>query len=137
MQSLILDTNVIISGLIGHSIPYNILELVLERRVKLFISQMILEEYIDVLSREKFSKCADFTANANIVLSTIEEIAIGFNPKDKVTILKDVEDNKFLELVQISNADFLITGNTNDFIIKVFGSTKIITPSEYWNTYKP
>jgi hypothetical protein len=41
-----------------------------------------------------------------------------------------------LELVKISNADFIITGNTNDFKMKSFFNTRIVTPREYWEEYK-
>lgn len=49
MQKLILDTNVIVSGLISNSIPTKILyELVLTRKVELCLSEEILDEYISL-----------------------------------------------------------------------------------------
>ena len=54
-----------------------------------------------------------------------------------VNEFSDKDDNKFLELSSQSKADFLITGNTNDFTIKRYKRTKIVTPKEYWENYKP
>jgi predicted nucleic acid-binding protein len=52
-----------------------------------------------------------------------------------LNIIKDEKDNRFLELAVASDADFLITGNTNDFTMNQYGKTKIATPEEFINTY--
>lgn len=59
-----------------------------------------------------------------------------YEPKDKLDIIEDEPDNRILELSKISEADFIITGNTNDFTMKTFGKTRILTPKEYWEEYK-
>ena len=66
-------------------------------------------------------------------MSEISEI---YEPTTKLKIIKDESDNRLLELAQISKADFIITGNTNDFTIKIYERTKIITPREYWEEFK-
>jgi predicted nucleic acid-binding protein len=40
-------------------------------------------------------------------------------------------------LALASNADFLTTGNTKDFILNEYKNTKILTPREYWDVYAP
>lgn len=42
----------------------------------------------------------------------------------------------FLELADISKADFIITGNTNDFTMQIYNQTRILTPKEYWEEFK-
>jgi predicted nucleic acid-binding protein len=42
-----------------------------------------------------------------------------------------------LELAEESKADFIITGNTNDFTMNKHKKTKIVTPKEYWENYRP
>ncbi len=138
MQKVIIDTNVIVSALISKGIPFKIIyELVLNEKVKICISDELFEEYVDVLNREKFSRFPDFKTNANIVISIIDELAIHGNPVQEVEMLKDLDDDKFLELAIEVDADFIITGNTRDFTIKEIRTTKIVTPAEYWNNYKP
>jgi putative PIN family toxin of toxin-antitoxin system len=139
MLSLILDTNVVISGLIGKSSPYKILELILTKKVILFISDDIFEEYVAVINRDKFSHFTDFISKASIVLNRIDEIAVKYNPNEKVDVLTDKDDNIFLELALCSNANYLVTGNIKDFKIPVFNKTNIVTPSgflEKFRTYK-
>ena len=138
MQRVIIDTNVIVSALISKGIPSKIIyELVLDEKVKICISDEIFEEYIDILNREKFSRFPEFKTNANIVISIIDELAFHENPVQEIKVLKDLDDNKFLELAIEVDADFIITGNTRDFTIKEIGTTKIVTPTEYWDNYRP
>jgi putative PIN family toxin of toxin-antitoxin system len=138
MQKIIIDTNVFVSSLIQRSYPYYIVsEVFSNRRIKLCISEELMEEYINVLNRDKFSKFQDFAANAKVLLKDIERIAAIFSPSTKFNIIKDVDDNKLLELSYCAKADFLITGNTNDFTMKEFKKTKIVSPAEYWSTYMP
>jgi predicted nucleic acid-binding protein len=59
-----------------------------------------------------------------------------FIPAIKVDIMSDTKDNVLLELADICSADFLITGNTNDFTFSQYKETKIVTPKEYWNNYQ-
>jgi len=138
MQKIILDTNVIVSALISNSIPTKILyELVLNKLIKPCLSKEIFAEYIEVLERDKFSKFHSFKSKANLVLIQLREISEFYETDRKIEILTDISDNKFLELASISSADYLITGNTLDFTITEFEYTKILTPRQYWEKYKP
>ena len=138
MQKIILDTNVIISGLISNSIPTEILyKLVLSEKVDTCLSDEIFSEYVEVLNREKFVKYSNFKTKANVVLNRIREISTFYKTDRKIDILSDTSDNKFLELAALSFADFLITGNIIDFQLTEFEYTKILTPREYWDNFKP
>ena len=136
MQKIILDTNVIVSSLIQKSYPYLIVEHCIDRNAIICISNAILEEYLEVLGRPKFSKFPDFKTNADFLIARLSEISETYEPKDKLDIIEDEQDNRILELAKISEADFIITGNTNDFTMKTFGKTRILTPKEYWEEYK-
>jgi len=136
MQKLIIDTNVLVSALIQKSYPYFIFfNCVLENRFEICISDDLLEEYLEVINRPKFSKYPDFLIKAELVISQIEGIATKFFPKNRIEIIADSPDNRLLELAFEAKADFIITGNTNDFTMAEFGGTKIISPKEFWDLY--
>ncbi|MEO8209963.1 MAG: putative toxin-antitoxin system toxin component, PIN family [bacterium] len=119
MQKVILDTNVIISSLISKGIPSKIVEeLVIEQKVRICLSKEILDEYIGVINRRKFSIFKNFYVNAEILIDYIDIVSLRYSPEVKLKILSDLSDNKFLELAVTSKADFLITGNVKDFYIK-------------------
>ncbi len=138
MQRVVIDTNIIVSSLINEGYPSKIINgLILGKKVSLCLSKVVWEEYVEVLNREKFSKYPSFKANAEIVLSKIDDLALYFQPNLEIDVIKDKSDNKFLELAVFSNTDFLITGNTLDFTIKKFEKVRIVTPREYWENHRP
>jgi putative PIN family toxin of toxin-antitoxin system len=136
MQRIVIDTNVLVSALIQKSYPYLIISnLFLNKNIEWCVSDEVLQEYHDVLKRNKFSKYPGFLSKAEALLATIETTAIKFIPKIKLQIISDYDDNIFLELAAESKADFLITGNTNDFTLNSYKQTKIVTPREFWEKY--
>ncbi len=138
MQKIVHDTNIIVSALIQRSYPFLIIYyLFLEDKFELCLSDELLAEYYTVLLRPKFSKYPDFILKAKSVLTSIESKSIKYFPDTKTDLIKDKDDNKILELSLISKADFIITGNTNDFTFPLFRNTKIVGPNEYWEKWKP
>ncbi len=137
MQKIIIDTNVLVSALIQRNYPNFILDnYVLENLVQVCISTDLFKEYLEVLNRPKFSKYHDFVNKAEYVLAQIEARATKFYPTIRLEIIGDCADNRLLELAVESKADFIITGNTNDFIMADFKGTEIVTPKEYWDNYR-
>ena len=137
MQKVIIDTNVLVSALIQRNYPnFILLYCVFENHVELCISDDLFEEYLKVLNRPKFSKYPDFQNKTEFVLAQIESKATKFYPKERLEILDDKDDNRLLELASESKADFIITGNTNDFTMTDFKGTKVVSPKAYWDNFR-
>jgi len=136
MQKIVIDTNVLVSSLIQRSYPYHIVvEVFSNDKIQVCLSDDLFAEYLNVLNRDKFSRFPDFVANAQALLVDLEKIAVNYIPTVHIEIIKDLDDNKLLELAETCQADFLITGNTNDFTIRDYKGTRIVTPKEYWTDY--
>ena len=59
-----------------------------------------------------------------------------FQPDITLSVIsKDASDNKFVELAVYAEADFLITGNTNDFTFPQYQQVEIISPRQYWEEH--
>jgi hypothetical protein len=137
MQKIIIDTNVLVSALIQRGYPYFIVyNYVLENLVEICISEELFSEYLTVLNRPKFSKYPDFISKAEIILAQIESKATKFSPKIKIDIIKDYDDNRLLELASEAKADFIITGNSNDFTMIEYKGTRIVNPKDYWDNFR-
>lgn len=130
-----LDTNVVISGILSKSYPYRILyELVAEQRVNLLLSASVLSEYKTVLSWDKFSRVAGFKQKADAVLHHIERVGLIQKPDIILDVIRDEADNRFLELAVFAGADYLITGNSQDFTFDKYENVAIVSPAVYWQT---
>jgi len=138
MQKIVVDTNVMVSALIQRSYPFRIInDLFLEGKFQLCVSDELLEEYFKFLSRPKFASFQDFFVRTESLLVDIETKATKFIPAIKLNLISDEADNRILELADICEADFIITGNTNDFTFPAYKQTKIISPKQYWEDHQP
>jgi uncharacterized protein len=134
MPSAIVDTNVLISSIISRGYPHQILfDQFLDGKFELFISNELLNEYFSVLQRPKFLKYPDFVRRAEFLVERIQRKATMFEPDVTVKEIHDDADNRLLELALVSKADFIVTGNFNDFTFTSFGKTKVIDPKSFWN----
>ncbi len=133
MQRIILDTNVIVSSLLQRSYPFLIVnELFIRNDIELCLSEPLISEYYEVLQRKKFSKYPDFVTKAEALLADIERKAKFYYPTITLSIIPDEPDNRLLELAEESNAEFLVTGNTDDFNFDSYKFVKIISPRDYY-----
>lgn len=130
---LILDTNVLVSALIQRNYPYFIVDRIFaDRSLQLCISDKLFAEYLDVLNREKFSRFPDFHARAQLLLADIESLSLKFTPTQTVDIISDDADNRLLELTETCHADYIVTGNTNDFTMAEYKGTKVVSPKDFF-----
>lgn len=133
MLKVILDTNVLVSSLIQRSSPFLVIQFIIKtKEIKLCISNSLWQEYDEVLSREKFMKYPFFVENAKDLLVDFKEKAENYFPTVILDILEDQSDNRFLELAETCNADYIITGNTKHFPMKEYKGTRIVSPREFW-----
>ena len=105
---VVLDTNVIVSGL---NFPGNerlVLELALRGRFELCLSPFILEEVAGVLGR-KFDWDEERTAQA---LQAIENAATVVEPRRLPEVIEGGHaDSRILDCAMEASADYLVTGD--------------------------
>jgi putative PIN family toxin of toxin-antitoxin system len=131
MIRLVLDTNTLISA-VGwrDSKQGKILEACLFKKYLLIESDDLLKEFLEVISRPKFSFISEEQKREFVtrLLSHCEIV----EPKKKLNIIKqDPADNKVLECSLAGKAHYIITGGRHLLNLKQFGKTAILTASEF------
>ena len=105
---VVLDTNVVVSGL---NFPGNerlVLELALRGRFELYLSPFILEEVTGVLGR-KFGWDEDRVSEA---CRALEKAAAVIEPRRLPDVIEANEaDNRILECAMEASAEYLVTGD--------------------------
>ena len=124
MQTLVIDTNVIISAAISDKgNPAKVIKMVSDGKLQLCYNARILSEYADVLSRQKFR----FSLEKQMALiKKIVEIGIIVDPAPSDMLLPDESDRIFYDTAKTSGA-VLITGNIKHYPTESF----IMTPADY------
>ncbi len=133
MIRVVLDTNVIVSGLLAaDSLPATILDLALQGKIHAALSPSILAELDRVLRRQRFAfeprKIGSFIA----LFKSRSKLV---SPKKTLNLCKrDSSDNRFLECAEAAKAEFLVTGNKPHFPPRHM-KTLVVTPREFWDAY--
>jgi uncharacterized protein len=130
---IVLDTNIIVSAmLVTHGLPHKCLQAILtDERFILCLSDEVFEEYRTVLTRARFQKYPHFIDRVEAFFEELPKHARWFEPTEKINMLADPDDNKFLELAKEAKAHYLITGNTIDFTLTRFETTIVIQPNAW------
>lgn len=124
----VIDTNVILASLLSKhndSATVRVMTEVMNGRIIPLYHQDILDEYEEVLCREKFHlKESQITK----VINSIRDNGVEIFPKPTGEILIDMDDLIFYEVAMKKRDDdsYLVTGNKKHYPIKNF----IVTPAE-------
>ena len=115
----------------------NFFMIIPNEKITLCLSEDVLNEYwrVSVYARIR-KKYPDYTEKMNFLIEAIQEVGVLYFPSQKFTIIKDSSDNKFLDLAYEAKADYIMTGNKNDFSIHQFEQTKIVAPKEFFELYE-
>jgi len=126
---IVLDTNVLISGIIT---PFGnaarILDMLVVGELHALYDDRMLAEYREVLHRPKFGKAKDVIEEFLTYIES-EGSKVTAIPLNKEMIDKD--DIPFVETAITGLADVLITGNKRHFTGKATRQIKIMTPDEF------
>jgi len=112
-MKVVLDTNVIISGLINVSgTPAQILNLLINGKITLLYDSRILKEYGEVLNRKKFGfKSSIVSPLLDYIRNEGEYVAA--DPVSKKLV--DEDDKIFYEVAKTAKARCIVTGNKDHF----------------------
>ncbi len=130
-----LDTNVLVSAFISkHGHPADILELVIMlEEIKLVLSEEILEEFHEVLTREEvkarfgYSKpeVAEFV---EAIRGVAEIVAI---ESDFKVVREDPEDDVVVNTAYDGKADYIVSGDKHLLRLTRFKGVRIVSPTSF------
>ncbi len=130
MLRILLDTNVYVSAILFNGKPRQILQELVDEKIKAYISNEILKELEDTFSKPKFSLTNDFI---QIVLTEIREITklVSITPLNNYLDLRDRDDYHILEAAYSAKVDYLITGDKDLLSLEKILDFMIVSPDEY------
>ena len=129
MKKVVIDTNVFLVSISSKSKYHWIFEAILNENFFLCVTTEILDEYAEIIE-QKMGYEAGETAMA-LILSLPNVIFI--NSFFRFNLLKDPDDNKFVDCAIAANADFLLTHDSDFNILKSieFPKVKVIDTNQF------
>jgi uncharacterized protein len=130
MIRVVFDTNVLFSAAFKRvGVPAQLLDLVAPGVLIPCVSDAMMAEYLDVLTRPVLRPHA---TRAREVLALMNVFAEHVAPVQKLSLCSDPDDDCFLECALAAQATYVVTGNLRHFP-KDFGPTAIVTPRDLLN----
>lgn len=133
-RAVVLDTNIIVSAGIHLGGPSGaIVELVLDGELLMFTSPTIIEEYVEVLARDRFAQYMfpPVWLPRLLRVTTLHPV----DPAPWPVPGPDGDDLVFLALAKRVNA-VLVTGNLKDHPEAIRQGVVVLSPREYLDQWK-
>jgi uncharacterized protein len=127
-----IDTNVLVSGLLWHGTPHELIEEARSGTLILLSSPALLAELAEVLEEAKFDAILKRSRTSpERCLADIQTLAVVVAPEPLPTpVCRDPDDDEILALALAAQADLIISGDTDLLALKAFRSIPIVTPAE-------
>jgi putative PIN family toxin of toxin-antitoxin system len=128
----VVDTNVLLSGLIWHGAPHALLEQIRAGVVTLVSSPALIAELAEVIDREKFRTVL---ARSNTVparmLAEVRLLAEILVPPPLLhAVSRDPDDDAVLALAAAAQPDLIITGDRDLLALGTYVGLPIVTPAQ-------
>ena len=128
-MKVVFDTNVLLAAFLTEGVCAKLLTRARKQQFSLFTSPFILHEFERILTK-KFS--ATKQKRENVLALIFEATQESVNPSEIPTgACRDKDDDNVLACAREADADYLVTGDKDLLDLKVFKSTRIITPREF------
>jgi putative PIN family toxin of toxin-antitoxin system len=128
MIRVVFDTNILFSAAFKRvGVPAQVVDLVTSGILTPCISDAIMEEYLEVLTRPVLRP---YAARAREVLALMDKFAVHASPTQKLSLCSDPDDDRFLECALAAGAVYLVTGNVRHFP-KDCEPVRIVTPRQF------
>lgn len=125
---LVIDTNVLISGIVFGGKPRQLLNLLAEGAIIVIVAEELLTE----LRRKIVMKFPEFVEDLERVERLLKRdaslVKLG---TVQVTISRDADDNKFIEAAVIGGAGYIVSGDNDLLVLKSYGVIKILKPADF------
>jgi uncharacterized protein len=130
---VILDSNVVMSGVFFGGVPGQILTAWRSGRVKLVLSPAILAEYrrVGMILAAQYSE-VDFEPFATL-LATNSEIVDA--PELGIQVSKDPDDDKFLACALATNVHMIVSGDSHLIEISGWKDIEVLRPRTFVDRY--
>jgi len=131
---LVVDTNIVVSAALKpDGLQRTVLLLAITKPARLYVSDVILTEYRDVLSRPELQIRK---GPRQQLFDLIRKRAHLIDAVQTVQVTHDPEDNIFIECADAARADYLVTGNVRYFP-RFWKNTKVVTSREFLSLVAP
>ena len=131
-MKIVVDTNVLISGVFFGGLPGRILSAIVRRRITACATAEIIDEYEEI-AQEMISRRKGYLSNA--ILAPLIEAMEVIEPVTRVKACRDPDDDKFLGCAKDARALYIVSGDKDLLVLSEFEGIQIVTAKEFCAQY--
>jgi len=130
---VVLDTNVLISGIYFGGIPGKILEAWGARRFQILVSTEVLQEYLDVVERlaDRYAG-VEYESILGLIIQNAELVQPSNLPE---SVSRDPDDDKFLACALAGNSTTIVSGDSDLLNVSGYCGIRVLTPKAFVSEY--
>ncbi|MET0064242.1 MAG: putative toxin-antitoxin system toxin component, PIN family [Candidatus Thiodiazotropha endolucinida] len=126
---VVLDTNVLISGIYFSGLPGEILQAWYAKKFQLCVSQEILEEYLNVGERLAFRyPGVEYERILGLIVENAELFLAADLPEP---VSEDADDDKFLACAIASKSKIIVSGDSDLLKVSGYSGIQVLTPRSF------
>jgi putative PIN family toxin of toxin-antitoxin system len=135
---VVIDTNVVISGLLWGGLPNGILKLARDGIIEVCSTKTICEELAKVLEYPRFEKrLAELSLTKEDAVDYYEDIVTLYKENASIEVVKnDPNDDRFIEAALDSGCSIIISGDEHLLEMKEYQGIMMLSPREFWEVYE-
>ena len=128
----VIDTNVLISGLLWHGAPHALMVHVRQGDLDFFISPALLAEFSNAIGRAKFDAILTRTNTTHErILAEMRQLAEVIEPPPlPQPVCRDPDDDEVLALAVAAKADWIVSGDNDLLSLGRYAGIAIISAVE-------
>jgi len=131
---IVVDTNVVISGVFFGGAPRRILEAIVQSKLTACASAEIVAEYEEIVDEMISRKQGHL--NRDILFPLIRSMQIVPTVSDE-KVCRDPDDDKFINCAKDSGSVYIVSGDKDLLVIETYEGIQIITAAEFCAKYLP
>lgn len=131
-MKIVVDTNVIISGVFFGGAPMQILSAIVSSKVTACATTEIVDEYLEIVDEMVSRKQG--TINRDILSPLIRSLEM-IEPQTHVEISRDPDDDKFLGCAKDAKAVYIVSGDKDLLVLERFENIEIVTARDFCDRY--
>lgn len=128
---LVLDTNIVVSGLIWGGMPRRLLDLGRDGQAMLFTSGVLLDELANVLTRDKFeAMLATQGITPTFLMQRYGMLARLVTPQTIERTVRDADDDAVIATALAAQAAGIVTGDSDLLALHPYKAIQILNPAD-------
>jgi uncharacterized protein len=125
---VVLDANIIVSGIGWGGTPAAVLDAALASHFEIVTSPALLDELRRVLS---YPKLQAVIGEADELIELLALAAIMVTPTETVELVRDPDDNRLIEAARTGRADVIVTGDQDLLTLGRVDQIEILTARQF------